>query len=387
MHRKRIAYYSINDPMDKRSWSGITYHLGQALQKNIGDVDFLGPVRIPWLLDKTFRGIQKLNRLLFKSEWIPKYSLFKNIYASRVLKNKMKGRQYDLLVAPAAASELAYLNSTLPIVYFGDATYKAYSETYDKEFQNLNSFSKWEGNHLEKLALKKSALVVLTSNWAASSAKKDYDVPAEKIEVILMGANIEAAPDRSVIFNKEDNAILTLLFLGVDWERKGGPIALDTLKHLHTIGIPAKLIVCGVVPSAEYAHPDMEIVPFLNKNDAADYARFVAILSSVHFLVMPTRADCSLLVNAEANAYGVPTISTDIGGVADVVKNGINGYCLPFDAGGEKYAKVIAEIFTDKKKYHSLVASSRKMFEDELNWDKFAAYFQQALQTHNICRS
>ena len=384
LHRRKIAYYSINDPLDKRSWSGTTYYLGQTLQRNIGDVHFLGPVKIPWLLDKTIRALQKLSRFLFRSEWIPKYSLLKNIYAVWVLKRRMRGRHYDLLVAPAAASELGYLNTNLPIVYFGDATYKAYSETYEKEFKNSNRFSRWEGNHLEKRALKKSRLIVLTSHWAARSAMHDYHVPAEKIEVILLGANIDPVPGRDIIFNKEANKTLSLLFLAVDWERKGGPIAFAALEHLHKMGINARLVVCGVVPPSHFVHPCMEVIPFLNKNDAADYQRFVALLSSVHFLVVPTRADCSLLVSCEANAYGVPTVSTDVGGVKDVVQEGISGFCLPAGAGGAEYASTIATIFADKEKYHQLIISSRKRFEEELNWDSFAENFHEVLEKHSI---
>ena len=39
MQKIKIAYLSINDPLDKRSWSGTTYYIGQTLQKNIGEVD------------------------------------------------------------------------------------------------------------------------------------------------------------------------------------------------------------------------------------------------------------------------------------------------------------------------------------------------------------
>ena len=384
VRRRKIAYYSINDPLDKRSWSGTTYYLGQTLQRNVGDVDFLGPVKIPWLLDKFFRALQKLSRLFFRKEWIPKYSLLKNVYASIILKKKMKGRQYDFLLAPAAASELGYLNTRLPVIYFGDATYKAYSETYEKEFRNLASFSRWEGNHLEKRSLQKSTLVILTSHWAARSAMNDYNVPAAKIEVLLLGANVDHLPGREIIFDKEANKTLTLLFLAVDWERKGGPIAFDTLLHLHTMGIQAKLIVCGVIPPPEFVHPFLEVIPFLNKNEAGDYVRFVSLLSSVHFMIVPTRADCSLLVNCEANAYGVPTISTDVGGVPDVVKNGINGFCLPFNAGGAAYASVIADLYGDKERYHRLITSSRNMFDEVLNWDKFAENFCKVLSRHAL---
>ncbi|MDQ6762319.1 MAG: glycosyltransferase family 4 protein [Bacteroidota bacterium] len=383
-NQTRIAYYSINDPLDKRSWSGATYYLGQSIKRNIGDIHFLGPVKIPWILDKTFRAIQKLSRFFFKTEWIPKYSLIKNIYAAGILKKKMKGHHYDFLLAPAAAPELGYLNTDIPIVYFGDATYKIYSETYKKEFKDLNSFSRWEGEHLEKRALKKSSLIIFTSRWAALSAINDYGVHPDKIEVIQMGANIDSVPDKNTIFNKEKNKTLTLLFLSVDWDRKGGSIAFDTLKELYKTNKDISLIVCGCIPPPEYIHPCMQVIPFLNKNETKDFEKFIQILSSSHFLLLPTRADCTPVVNCESGAYGIPVITTNVGGVSDAVKDGINGYCLPLKANGADYASLITKIFSDKEKYHALIESSRKRFDDELNWDKFAENLQKALQKHKV---
>jgi glycosyltransferase involved in cell wall biosynthesis len=381
---RRIAYYSINDPLDKRSWSGITYYMGQAIKKDIGEVDFLGPVHIPWVLDKAFRAVQKLSRFFFGAEWIPKYSLAKNIYAARKLEKKMKGRQYDLLLAPAAAPELAYLRTHLPIIYYGDATYKNYSEMYEKEFKNLSSFSKWEGEHLERKALKKSSLAIFSSQWAVNSAINDYGVSADKTAVIQLGANIDRKPDYDTIFIKEQNQVMTLLFLSVDWDRKGGPIAFEALKHLHKAGTPVKLIVCGCTPPASNIHPAMEVIPFLNKNKADDFHHFTQLLTNTHFLLLPTRADCTPLVNCEANAYGIPAITTNVGGITEAVKDGVNGYCLPLAADGAAYANLLADIFSDKERYHQLIISSRKRYDDELNWDAFTVHFEKALQQHHL---
>lgn len=384
LSRVKIAYYCLNDPLDKRSWSGIPYYLGKTLHKNIGDVHFLGPVKVPWVLEKTMRGIMKFTRRFLQLEYFPQYSLLKNKYASWYLKRKMKGRKYDFLVAPAAASELAYLTTDLPIIYFGDATFKAYSSTYKTVFDKVVPFSKWEGEQLEKRSLRKSSLILFSSRWAAQSAINDYNTPADKIEVIQMGANIDVAPDRDMIFKKEKNKTLTLLFLSVDWDRKGGAIAFDTLKELHKSGIKAKLIVCGCTPPVGFTHPYMEVIPFLDKNLPDDYNHFVHILSSSHFLLLPTRADCTPIVNCEVNAYGMPAITTDVGGISDTVKDGINGYCLPLDAGGREYASLIAQIFLDKDRYHKLIQGSRDRFEEELNWDKWAETFQQVLQRHEL---
>jgi glycosyltransferase involved in cell wall biosynthesis len=382
--RKRIAYLSINDPRDKRSWSGITYYLGQTLQKNIGDVDYLGPVPIPWVLDKLFRALQKSSRAVFGSEWIPKYSLLKNAYAAWYLGRKMRGQQYDFILAPAAGPELAYLRTKAPIVYFGDATYKLYSTFYKKEFTNVNSFSRWEGEFLEKKALSKSDLVVLTSAWASQSAVADYGVRADKIEIMQFGANIDQVPSRDIIFDKEQNPTLTLFFLSVDWERKGGDIAFEALQNLHARGIAARLIVCGCVPPPQYQHPGLEVIPFLNKNDPADFKRFVELFASVHFLLLPTRADCTPVVNSEANAYGVPAITTDVGGVSGTVLDGVNGYCLPFESRGDAYADLIARLYADQAGYHQLIASSRDKFENELNWEAWAASFKELLAKHSL---
>ena len=382
--RRKIAYYTINDPLDKRSWSGITWYLGQALQSKIGDVHFVGPVKIPWLLDKLIRVLQKTSRAVFGVEWIPKYSLIKNIYASISLKRKMRGQHYDFVFAPAAAPELAYLKTNVPIIYFGDATYKIYSDTYKKEFRNAGSFTKWEGNFLEQRSLDKSKLVILTSQWAVQSAIKDYGILATKIETILLGANVDNIPDRQSIFLKDLNPQLTLLFLAVDWDRKGGAIAFETLVNLHAQGISAKLIVCGCVPPAGYEHPFLQTIPFVNKNISDDYALFVKLLSTSHFLLVPTRADCSLLVAMEAASYGMPAITTRTGGVPDVVIDGVNGYCLPYEADGTAYAGLIAEIFMDKDRYHQLIVSSRDRFDHALSWDRWAVDFLKALEKHQL---
>lgn len=374
--RIRIAYFCVNDPLDKRSWSGITYYLGQSLQRNIGDVDFLGPVKFPRWLDKILNGMAKFCRVFFKTEYYTKYSLLQNWYSTRYLTRKMKGKQYDLICAPASSPALGYFRTELPVIHVHDATFRVLTGSY-KDFEKASRISIWEGEHLERKALKKSAFIVYSSHWAADSAIRDYHVPAGNLFIRPLGANMDFAPDREMIFEKEKNPVLTMLYLAVEWERKGGSIAFAALQYLHDVcGIPARLIVCGCTPPAGFSHSHMEVIPFLNKNKAEDHDRFVGLLSTSHFLILPTRADCSLLVACESNAYGVPAISTRTGGVPDVVKDGVNGYCLPYDAPGSDYGKLIAEIYTDKERYHTLIATSRKRYEEALNWDKWAEDFR-----------
>lgn len=88
----KIAFLSVNDPLDKRSWSGTTYYIGQTLQRNVGDVDFLGPVPLPFWLDTTLRAIAKTTRILFKKEYNIKHSLLLSWYFSGVFKKRLKNK-------------------------------------------------------------------------------------------------------------------------------------------------------------------------------------------------------------------------------------------------------------------------------------------------------
>ena len=164
------------------------------MQKNIGNVDFLGPVIVPWWLDKMLRAIAKLTRILFKTRYYTPNNLYLNLYGARYLRRKMKGKKYDLICAPASSAVLAYFKSDIPLIQVHDATFKLLLETY-KEFESISMFSRWETFHLEQKALKKGVLSIYSSQWARQSAITDYHISPEKILVLPLGANMPLARD------------------------------------------------------------------------------------------------------------------------------------------------------------------------------------------------
>lgn len=382
----KIAYLSISDPLNKKIWSGNTYYIAKALQNDGHDVDFLGPFKLPYILNKFLRAIAKFNRIIFRREYLAKCNLILSWYAAKQFQKKLKEKDYDCICVPSEPSAAAFLKTQIPIIYITDTTFKLISHYYS-EFKKIPWLSKIEGNILERKTLKKSSSIIYSSIWAAESAVQDYNVPHEKILITPMGANIDEIPDETSIYKKLENKELTLLFLGTDWQRKGGDIAFDTLKFLkYSHGIKAKLIVCGCRPPAQIESANMEVIPFLNKNKKEDTSKLASLLSTAHFLFMPTRADCSLISAGEANAYGMPAITTETGGVAEVVKDGINGYCLPYSANGNTYAALIAELFIDESRYKELIYTSRQHYEQSLNWQKWAEGFSELFKksTQNI---
>ena len=146
------------------------------------------------------------------------------------------------------------------------------------------------------------------------------------------------------------------------------------------MGIAAELIICGTTPPSGFAHERMVVIPFLDKNNARQSKEIEKLYMMSDFLLLATRADCTPFVFNEANAFGLPVITADTGGVPDVIRNGENGYVLPYSARGSEYAQIIAEIYQDGQQYTALVQSSRAAFESRLNWDTWGSAVKQVLQ-------
>src|SRR5207302_10865031 len=145
--------------------------------------------------------------------------------------------------------------------------------------------------------------------------------------------------------------------------KEGREIAFETLVKLEEMGIAAELIMCGTTPPREFAHERMVVIPFLDKNDERQSKKIEQLYMMSDFLLLPTRADCTPFVFNEANAFGLPVITADTGGVPDVIRNGENGYVLPYSARGSEYAQMIAEIYQDEQRYAALVQSSKAALE------------------------
>jgi glycosyltransferase involved in cell wall biosynthesis len=168
--------------------------------------------------------------------------------------------------------------------------------------------------------------------------------------------------------------------VGVDWQRKGGDIALETLERLIGLGIPAELIVVGCEPPPGHDHECLTVVGRLKKNSAEHRRTLMRYFLCSDFLLLPTRSDTFGHVFCEAGALGLPSITTSVGGVGEVVRDGENGYALPFAATGADYAELIAAIWRDKDRYHGLSLGSRRAFDQRLNWDAWGSGVKEAVR-------
>jgi glycosyltransferase involved in cell wall biosynthesis len=193
--------------------------------------------------------------------------------------------------------------------------------------------------------------------------------------VIPFGANLDRIPSAETALSRKRSGECRLLFLGIDWERKGGDIAIEALASLEEdYGIRASLTVCGCEVPKQVNHERLTITGFLDKRDAIQAKQLERLFEEADYLLVPTRSECYGMVFCEASAHGVPSISTDTGGVSGAISEGRNGRLLPETARGEEYARVIAGIEADDEYYSELSQSSRHEYEARINWDVWARH-------------
>ncbi|MCF8294774.1 MAG: glycosyltransferase family 4 protein [Bacteroidales bacterium] len=371
--RYKIALLTAVDPLDKTKLSGTTYYLYKSVQQSLGEVDLLGPASPSRRLLFLIRGFFKL----WKKNYHIEHSLILSWQYKRFFEKKLKLKSYDLIIASRASTEIALLQTTIPVIYYTDTTFDSLYNYYTW-FSNFMRLSVWEGNRVEKLALEKSAALIFASEWAANSAIQHYHINPGKINIIPFGPNLDYIPASHEVSYERTRDICRLLFLGVEWERKGGSIAFETMQALKNMKIPVLLTVCGCIPPHEIKDECLQVIPYLNKNKPEDSARLVELLKSHHFLLLPTRAECFGVVFAEASAYALPSITTDTGGISSAVQDGKNGYRLRLNAQAPEYASVIAGLFTEyETKYLPLTKKTREFYDRHLNWNVFANSFRE----------
>ena len=363
--------------MDRKSWSGLIFYFYNALKTIADEVEYLKLPSTPELrltnrLDSKMRRVLRVRGDITQS--LPLSMVYGKLYRRAILASKC-----DLVFSPVASTEIGYLRSPVPLIYLSDATFRL-MENYYYPLSQVHPLTRWAGNHIEKRAILNSDILIYASQWAARSAVEHYGASPDKIKVIPFGANMDDVPVRESLGEGSSDARLRLLFVGRDWERKGGQIAFDTLLALHRRGIDAELTVIGCTPGSDFVHPSLHVIPNLDKNLPGQRADLAEFYRQSDIFLLPTRAECSGVVFCEAGAFGLPVVTTRTGGVPTVVTEGESGFLLPYSAGGEAYAETIAKLWTDRTTYRKMRQNSRDRYETSLSWTAWSAQMRPVIE-------
>jgi glycosyltransferase involved in cell wall biosynthesis len=225
---------------------------------------------------------------------------------------------------------------------------------------------------MELAALSRCTLAIYTSDWAAQAAINIYGIAPSKVKVVPWGANIECdrtIDDISRMLKSRASNTCKLLFIGVDWIRKGGNIAIEVAKELNKIGLKTELTIVGYQPPINEPFPPfVNPLGYINKSTEEGLNKINKLLADSHFLILPSQAECYGHVLCEANSFGVPCISTNVGGIPTVIKDDLNGKLFSKDASIAEYCKYISKLFDNYSQYERLALDSFNEYQTRLNW-------------------
>ncbi|TAF52446.1 MAG: glycosyltransferase [Oscillatoriales cyanobacterium] len=273
---------------------------------------------------------------------------------------------YDAIVTPDT-NLVAYLKTNLPIFFWADTTYATLIDVYPG-FCDLCQRSRRQLQDLDQRALKRCRRVLLASDWAIEGAASAYGLDRDRFRLIELGGNLEPpeAPTVQAHIEQRDRHRLNLLWIGTDWQRKGGDRAIELVHHLREQNIPAQLTTIG--GQAPYPSDLIRNVGRLDPSQPADRTQLEAALNTAHFLVLPSEAECFGHVLCEANGFGVPVLTSDVGGIPSVVRSGVNGLIAPLAGWATAIAPPVVELWRDWSAYQALARSARREYETRLNW-------------------
>ncbi|MCC7362940.1 MAG: glycosyltransferase family 4 protein [Dehalococcoidia bacterium] len=187
---------------------------------------------------------------------------------------------------------------------------------------------------------------VAWSEWAARSLRADYGVRAPVV-VAHPGA-----PRRFFeIERREHGGRPRILFVGGDFERKGGPELLEAFAPLAN---HAELLL--VTEAAVEPRPGVTVLRGVRPGSPEQLAAF----AGADLFCLPTRGDCTPVAIGEALAAGLPVVTTSVGSNAETLGAGEAGRIVPVhDAAALRDA--LEELIDDTALRHRLARNARAL--------------------------
>jgi glycosyltransferase involved in cell wall biosynthesis len=249
----------------------------------------------------------------------------------------------------------------LPHFVYTDHTHLA--NLHYPNFDPRNLFSKaWI--ELEKRIYHNATLNFTTSNFAASSIVEDYGCHPDQVVCVYSGINVPA----NVQLGQKDYTAKNILFVGVRWVRKGGPELLEAFKFVLKAHPDARLTIVGCSPEVDV--PNCEVVGLIPAKEVSRYYEKATVFC------LPSNLEPSAVALIEASAYGLPVVSTDIGGTPDRVLNGKTGYLVkPGEV--EHLAQILIDLIGHPEKCRTLGAAGYRHVMERYTWKKVGAKLQE----------
>jgi glycosyltransferase involved in cell wall biosynthesis len=364
----KIAFTTTFDSCDVGNWSGTPYYMSRTLQNENIEIEYIGNLQRK--LAPTFKIRQLWKQIACGQRESPRFNIIAARHYSQQVAQRIESLTVDAVIAPQI-NPIAYLDCKQPIILWTDALYASLIGFYPG-FSSHSANSIAQGNRITRECLSRCQFAIFSSDWAARTALEIYGTNKEKIKVIPFGANIDSPPtlnDIKLMLSSRPRDRIKLLFLGKHWDRKGGDIIFRVARALHAAGQPVEVNFVGCFPPKGTEIPSyIHCHGFISKRTPNGAHTITQLLRESHFLFVPSRAEAYGIVFCEANAYGLPCLTSYVGGISTIVKDHVNGMSFALNAPIEAYCDYLCNLMNNYTQYEALALSAFHEYEARLNW-------------------
>jgi len=367
----RFAAFHHGDPLSETLWSAIPLNVVRTLREMGHEVEVIGNLTpsAPLIGRLKTQFYKRLKRQIYLINRDPAMIAARAQSGNERLK---KTGQIDAILV-TYPPDAAYIETEFPILILHDAAWVQLVDFYPGfESSTLARETIQGGIQLDKKALTRCSHAIYSSHWATGRVASEYGIPASKLSVAALGASIVNVPQREDVrryLEGRGHGPMKLFFLGWEWYRKGGDIAVSVAAEIKALGVPVELHVAGCTPREPL--PDwVKVHGPLRKDNPQQAAILRNLFESCDFFILPTRADAFGIVYGEAAAFGVPSIASNVGGVPEAV-NGEWGITLPLDSPPRAFAEWAVNLYNNRAEYERVAWLARESYETRLNWPAF----------------
>jgi glycosyltransferase involved in cell wall biosynthesis len=212
-------------------------------------------------------------------------------------------------------------------------------------------------------------LLPMGSDCAASLAA-DYHCDPKRCRVTLAPQDLDVwrpAP-------RTWSAPLRLLFVGNDFDRKGG----EFLQNLYSTHLKSSCRL--VIASNDPALAGRNWPEGVTLVQGRTHQQMVEIFRQNDVFVFPSQQDFTPQVLAEALAMGMPCIANDVGSIRDVVRTGETGVLMSRADPPELWARRIQELIDNPAELARLSVGARRFAEENLGLARFETLISEVIQ-------
>jgi glycosyltransferase involved in cell wall biosynthesis len=219
-----------------------------------------------------------------------------------------------------------YLPASVPYVVFIDSTSAMANRGWlawrpSKPLQRVRF-------KIEKAQFQGAKFIFTAGPQAARSVVEEYGIDGSKVRAVGGGINFERLPDSAELSVHRRARSPEILFVGIDFERKGGDLLVAAYLDLVARYPDLTLTLVGGRPLNVPDHPNIRIV-----GKVFDRERMAALYRDASIFCLPARHEPYGLVVQEAMAFNLPCVVSDVGALPSVVKHGETGFVVPSESG------------------------------------------------------